>query len=182
MIGLLSRTAAVYVAATFLATAAQGQQATPGAAPPARTAAPATPAPSPTHMALARELITVNGLSRLVDPFLPQFSAQIRRGTVTRPELAKDLDQVLEAIKPEIEQQKQVMVDTALRFYTAAFTEAELKELIVFFKTATGQKYIQTGARLVDVLAFETRRWTDQMSDNLMKRVRTEMAKRGHHL
>ncbi len=182
MIRLFSRTAAVYVAATFLATAAQGQQATPGAAPPARTAAPATPAPSPTHMALARELITVNGLSRLVDPFLPQFSAQIRRGTVTRPELAKDLDQVLEAIKPEIEQQKQAMVETTARYYANTFTESELKDLIAFFKTPTGQKYLQLSPKVLDGLSLEAQRWAERTSQQVMSRVRDEMAKRGHQM
>ena len=182
MIRPFFRSAAVYMAATLLATAAQAQQATPGAAPPARTAAPATPAPSPAHLALARELININGLSRLVDPFLPQFSAQVRRGAVTRPELTKDLDQVLEGIKPEIERQKQAMVETTARYYANAFTESELKDLIAFFKTPTGQKYLQLSPKVLDGLSLEAQRWAERTSQQVMSRVRDEMAKRGHQM
>ena len=180
MIRLLSRSAAVCVA--LLATAAQGQQATPGAAPPARAAAPAAPAPSPTHVALARELITINGLSRLVDPFMPQFSAQVRRGAVTRPELTKDLDQVLESLKPEVDQQRQVMVETTARYYASTFTETEIKDLIAFFKTPTGQKYLQLSPKVLDGLAIEAQRWAERTSEQVMSRVRAEMAKRGHQM
>ena len=180
MIRLLSRSAAVCVAAALLATAAQGQQATPGAAP--RAAAPAAPPPSPAHLALARELITINGLSRLVDPFLPQFSAQVRRGAVTRPELTKDLDQVLESLKPEVDQQRQAMVDTTARYYASTFSEPELKDLIAFFKTPSGQKYLQLSPKILDGLAVEAQRWAERTSEQVMARVRAEMAKRGHQM
>ncbi len=182
MIRHLSRSAAASLAMALLATAAQAQQATPGAAPPARAAAPAAPAPSPAHLALARELITINGLSRLVDPFLPQFSAQVRRGAVTRPELTKDLDQVLESLKPEVDQQKQAMVDTTARYYASTFSETELKDLIAFFKTATGQKYLQLSPKVLDGLAVEAQRWAERTSEQVMARVRAEMAKRGHQM
>jgi hypothetical protein len=182
MIRLLSPSAVGCVAAVLLATAAQGQQAPAGAAPPARTAAPAAPAPSPAHLALARELITINGLSRLVDPFMPQFSAQVRRGAVTRPELTKDLDQVLESLKPEVDQQKQSMVETTARYYASTFTEAEIKDLIAFFKTPTGQKYLQLSPKILDGLAVEAQRWAERTSEQVMSRVRAEMAKRGHQM
>lgn len=180
MIRLFSRTAALAVAATLLVSAAQAQQAPPR--PPQGGAAPTAPAPTQGHLALARELATISGILRVYDSFVPQFSAQVRQNTVTRPELTKDLDQVLDALKPELEQQKQAMVDTALRFYASAFAEADLKELVAFFKTPVGQKYLQNAPRLLDVLAAETHRWTAKTSEFLMTRVRAEMAKRGHQL
>jgi hypothetical protein len=101
---------------------------------------------------------------------------------VTRPEIGKDLDQVLEGLRPELEQEKQGMIDAALRFYTTAFTEPELKEIIAFFKTPAGQKYLQNGGRLVDILAAETQRATTRISEQYMSRIRAEMGKRGHQM
>ena len=176
MIRLFSRSAVVCLAATLLVTAAVAQQTPPGGT------APAAPQPSASHLAAARELATLSGVLRLYDAFLPQFGAQVRQNTVTRPELTKDLDQVLEALKPELEQQKQAIVDTTLRFYSSAFTEAELKELITFFKTPAGQKYLQNAPRLLDILAVETQRWTAKTSEYLMTRIRAEMGKRGHQM
>ena len=171
MIRLFSRSAVALLAAIVLVTAAEAQQ------PPA-----APPQPSASHLAAARELATISGVLRLYDAFLPQFGAQLRQNAVTRPEITKDLDQVLDTLKPELEQQKQAIVDTTLQFYTTAFTEPELKELITFFKTPVGQKYLQNAPRLLDALALETQRWSAKTSEYLMTRVRAEMAKRGHQL
>ena len=182
MIRRFSRSAVVCVAAAFLATGAQGQQATsapPQARPPVPTAAPA---PNPAHLALARELIEMTGLSRLVDPILPAFGAQIRQRAVTRPELTKDLDEVLDGLKPELEQQKQLMVDLTARLYASSFTEAELKNLVMFFKTPSGQKYLQLTPRILDQLDVETRRWGERVSEYVMVRVRAELGKRGHQM
>jgi len=180
------RPAVACLAATLLMSAAQAQQATPGAAPrnPAPpAAAPAAPSgPSASHLAAARELASLTGVSSLFDAFLPQFGAQIRQTMVTRPELTNDLNQVLEALKPELEQQKQPMVDLTARYYASVFTEAELKELIAMFKTPIGQKYLQSAPRILDALAIETQRWTSNVAEFLMTRVRAEMGKRGHQM
>jgi hypothetical protein len=101
---------------------------------------------------------------------------------VTRPELGKDLDQVLDGLKPELEAQKQTMVDAAARLYARAFTEAELKDLVAYYKTPTGQKYLQLAPRLLDELSVDTQRWTERVSEFVMTRVRAEMAKRGHQI
>jgi uncharacterized protein len=182
MIRPLSRCAAFSLAASLLLSGAQAQQAPPRPAQP-QGGAPAPAANlSPTHLALARELTTMMGLSRLVDPILPAFGQQLRQRTVTRPELTKDLDQVLEALKPELEQQRQVMLDTTVRLYANAFTEAELKDLVAYFKTPTGQKYFQVTPKVLDLIDVETRRWAERVSEYVMVRVRAEMGKRGHQM
>ena len=175
MIRLFLRPAAACFALAALATAALAQQ----PAPLPRTAVPPV---SESHLAVARELASLTGVSGLFDAFLPQFGAQIRSSMITRPELSKDLDQVLETLKPELEQQKQVMVDLTARYFSNTFTEAELKELVTMFKTAVGQKYLQNAPRILDALAAETQRWTAVVAENLMTRVRAEMGKRGHQL
>jgi hypothetical protein len=193
MIRFFSPAVAACLAGVLLASAAQAQQKPPAASgtrapatPPASAAAPSSSTspsqPSASHVAAARELATLSGVLRVYDTIVPQFTAQIRKTTMTRPELTKDLDQVLEALKPDLEKEKQAVIDGALRFYTTAFTEPELKELNAFFRTRVGQKYIQVGPRLLDALATETRRWADKISEALMAKVRAEMAKRGHQL
>ena len=158
---------------------------------PAPAPAPAAPAPAQpgaprtltdSHIALARELAIVSGVTAALDRILPQFAAQIRRGTVTRPELSKDLDQVLDAMKPELEQQKQEMITTTARLYANALSEAELKDIVAFFKTPSGRKYLDITPRTLDQVATETQRWAERLGQNVMNRVRTEMEKRGHQL
>jgi hypothetical protein len=172
MIRLVTRSAALYLAAVLLATAAPAQPALRGTAQNF----------SESHLALAREIGAMTGVTNIFDAFLPQFGAQIRQNLVTRPEVAKDLDQVLDSLKPELEKQKQAMVDLAARYYATTFTEPELKELVTYFKTPTGQKYLTSVPRILDALSVETQRWTANVAELMMTRVRAEMAKRGHQL
>ena len=182
MIRLLSRSAALCLAAALLVSAVEAQQA-PTSPPRAPAAAPPAPAaPSPSHLAAARELTSMTGVLSVFDGLLPSLTSQIRQSFLTRPELAKDLDQVLAVLKPEIEQQKEVMIEATARYYTTAFSEAELKELIAMFKTPVGQRYLRDTPRILDTVAAETERWTGRVSEFLMTRVRAEMAKRGHQL
>jgi uncharacterized protein len=180
---LSSRSAALCLAAALITTAAQAQQAPARpSAPPAGAAAPAAPEPTPGHLAIAREFASLTGILGFADPIIPQFSAQVRQRTVTRPELTKDLDQVLDTLKPEIEQQKQTVVDAIVRLYATAYSEAELKDLIGFFKTPSGQKYLKATPQILDSMEREIRRWAERVSAQVMDRVRTEMGKRGHQM
>jgi hypothetical protein len=176
------------VVAITLAGAAHAQQTrpapTPGApapgAPPA--AQPAPTAISESHLTVARELAIMSGVTAVLDRIVPQFAAQIRQGTVTRPDLTKDLDQVLEGMKPELDQKKQEMITTTARVYAGALTEAELKDVVAFFKTPSGRKYLDATPRVLDQVSLETQRWTERLAQHVMGRVRDEMIKRGHQL
>ena len=173
MIRLFLRPTILCLLATLLVSGAEAQQ------QPPRSAAPAL---AEGHVALGRELATLTGVTSILDTLMPQFGQQIRKSFITRPEVAKDLDQVLEAVKPELEKQKQGMIDLIARYYATAFSEPELKDLLAFFKGPVGRKYIQNTPRILDAVSIETQRWTATAAESLMTRVRAEMSKRGHQL
>jgi len=164
------------------------QKAAPAkAAPPAKPAAPTpaantAPAVSPSHLALAREVLLGSGIARSFDSIIPAFSEQIRQNAVTRPELAKDLDEVLVGLQPEMEMQKQAMIDTAARIYATRLTEAELTDIATFFRSPAGKRYVETQPQVLDGIVQAMQGWTQEVSEYVMVRVRAEMAKRGHQL
>ncbi|MDP4003635.1 DUF2059 domain-containing protein [Methylobacterium sp. NEAU K] len=142
----------------------------------------AAPAYSPSHLALAREVMLSSGIARSFDSVLPAFADQIRKQTVTRPELSKDLDEVLASLQPEMELQKQRMIDIAARTYAAKFSESELKEIATFFRSAAGKRYVEAQPQLLDEMVREMQDWTQDVSEYVMVRVRAEMGKRGHQM
>ncbi|MBX9932081.1 MAG: DUF2059 domain-containing protein [Methylobacterium sp.] len=154
--------------------------ATPPAAPP--TPAAQTPAISPSHLALAREVMLSSGIARSFDSIIPAFGEQIRQAAVTRPELIKDLNEVLISLDPEMELQKQSMIDTAARIYARRLTEAELNEIVTFFRSPAGKRYVETQPQVLDEMVGAMQTWTQEVSEYVMVRVRAEMAKRGHQL
>jgi uncharacterized protein len=178
--GLLGGLVAALLAVPVLA------QTPPRPANPAAPAAPpaAAPAPqlSPSHLAVAREVMLNSGIARSFDSMLPVFADQIKQAAVTRPELSKDLDSVLESLAPEMEMQKQELIAAASRIYANRLSEAELKDVAAFFRTPSGRRYVETQPQVLDDMVQQMQSWTQQVSQYVMVRVRAEMGKRGHNL
>ena len=149
---------------------------------PAAANTPAASTFSPSHLALAREVMLSSGIARSFDSVLPAFADQIRKQTVTRPELSKDLEEVLASLQPEMELQKQRMIDIAARTYASKFSEAELKEIATFFRSPAGKHYVEAQPQLLDEMVQEMQDWTQDVSEYVMVRVRAEMGKRGHQM
>lgn len=138
--------------------------------------------PTPNQLALARELVTMTGTVSTIDGLIPSFAAQVRQQAVTRPDLTKDLDEVLKSIEPELQQRRQQIITAAARVYAKYLTEAELKDVVTFFKTPSGSKYIKLQPQLVDDIVETIQAWGDQVSEFVISRARAEMIKRGHQL
>lgn len=179
----LAAALAILAAALPGLASAQAQKA-PAPKPAAQSAPSAAPAaaPSPSHLALAREVMLSSGIARSFDSIIPAFADQIRQQAVTRPELAKDLNEVLTALQPEMELQKQRMVDTAAKIYADKLTEAELKEIAAFFRSAAGKRYVESQPAVLDEMVQAMQTWTQEVSEYVMVRVRAELGKRGHQL
>lgn len=169
-----------------------GAQATkpPAQKPPAAKPAPPTPtpaaAPAPAlganHLALAREVMLNSGIARSFDSIIPAFADQIKQQTVTRPDLGKDLDAVLVSLAPEMELQKQRMLDTAARIYATKLAEPELQEIAAFFRSPAGKRYVDSQPQVLDEMVQAMQTWTQDVSEYVMVRVRAEMGKRGHQM
>jgi hypothetical protein len=175
---------AAFVAPASAQAPQKGAPAKPAPASPATPAANTAQAPAlaPSHLALAREVMLASGIARSFDSIIPAFSEQIRQNAVTRPELTKDLDEVLTGLQPEMELQKQAMITTAARIYAARLTEAELADIATFFRSPSGKRYVETQPQVLDGIVQAMQGWTQEVSEYVMIRVRAEMAKRGHQL
>lgn len=169
---ILHRSAAVLFALTVWAMPASAQQA----------AAPKLPAYTAGHLAAARELIQLTGGLAAVDEMLPAFGEQIKKSSLARPELAKDLDDVIAKLKPELDMQKQQALNLVATTYAKFLTEQEIRDTIAFFRTPSGAKYIGVQSQLVDEAVDDVTAWSQQAGEYVMVRVRAEMGKRGFQM
>ena len=138
--------------------------------------------PSASHLALAREVAVSSGMTRSFDAMVEPFLDQLQQMNVTRPEIKQDLTQVVATIRPELEQQKQKMIDNAARAFASHMSEAELKDVATFYKSPAGIKYVQTQPGVLDDIVRDLAVWTQQTGEFVMTRAREEMSKRGHAL
>ena len=138
--------------------------------------------PSASHLALAREVAVSSGMTRSFDAMVEPFLDQLQQMNVTRPEIRQDLAQVVTQLRPELEQQKQKMVDNAARAFATRLSEAELRDVAAFYKSPAGVKYVQTQPGVLDDVVRDLAVWTQQTGQFVMSRAREEMGKRGHQL
>ncbi|AWM86254.1 DUF2059 domain-containing protein [Microvirga sp. 17 mud 1-3] len=141
-----------------------------------------TAQPTESQLALAREVAINSGMTRSIDAMTEPFFIQLQQMNVTRPEIKKDLEEVVTIIRPEVEQQKDKMIDSAARAFATRLSEAELKEIAAFYRTPAGKKYVEVQPGLLDDIVKDLATWAQNVSEYVIIRARAEMNKRGHQL
>ncbi len=152
----------------------------PAPAAPAASGPPATAVPE-SQLKLARELVEITGISRSFDGVMPDIALRIRQNFVTtRPEIVKDMDDTLVALLPEIRGRRTEMIERAARSAGVLFTEAELKDILAFFNSASGKKYVTVQPSFLNEIFAGMEPWMQQTSEFFLSRFREEMRKKGH--
>ena len=169
-------------AATPPAATTQAPPATPAPVPPAPVPNVPVPVPEipPEKLAAARAVVISSGMSKSFDPMATQLEEQIPAViTRSRPDLAPDLNAVLTELKPEFDKKGEEMTDIAARIFARDMSEEDLKATAAFFETPAGKAYVKAQPIMLDELVVSMQSWTQDMSTYMMKRVQTEMEKRG---
>ncbi|SEG65153.1 DUF2059 domain-containing protein [Bosea lathyri] len=142
-----------------------------------------TPALSPSHLQVAREIVDLTGVSQNIDGIYAEFADNTKQmvGT-TRPEMVKDVNEVLLALKPEADKRSEEVTKTAVEIFARKMTEADLKEVLAFFKSPVGQRYSALRPQAMEEIYKVLQPWSVQTSNYLFDRFSQEMRKRGHQL
>ena len=171
-------------AAAALAIAMPGpvgaQQRPPAAAAPA---APAKTGPSPTAMLLAKEMIDIKGAASAYDPLVNGVIEYHKNFYLqTNPTLQNDLNQVAQKLSGDLAPRKAEMQQELTRIYAAHFSEQELKDALVFYKTPLGKKLIAEEPKALEESMKAADDWSRQFATEVDAKFRAEMQKRGKNL
>jgi uncharacterized protein len=163
---------AALVCACFGPFAAQAQQAAQA------------PQPSAAAVALAREVIITKGAGAMTEPLVRGVIESVKNSFVpTNPNLTRELNDVAATLHKELDgKSSNDVLDQMARAYAARFTEQELKDLLVFYKTPLGQKFTREEPNAIEDGLKRAQQWADAFADTVMARMRSEMQKKGHPL
>lgn len=185
-ISLSRRPGAAVLAVAFavaLASPAFAQQ--PAAKPAAPAPAAAAPAePSASHVAVAREVLIVSGITRTFDGMVNQALEQFKAGVLqTQPNLRAELDAAATAVEAKMRAGEIVNMQISAGILLARrMSEPELKEVLAFFQSPAGQKYVETQPRFLDDLVPAIDGWAAKALPEAVNQVRAAMAAKGHNL
>jgi hypothetical protein len=166
----------VSASATVLA-----QQAAPAQAQqPAQPATPPPPPVPPAQLALARQVMVASGIAESFEPIAGNIALQLLRAyTQKRPANAKDFEDILLGMKPELDAKKNDLINKAAEAYARQIDEASLKGILAFFQSPAGMKYKAALPQVLNEVSTVTDSWTKEIATQMGERVVQEMKKRG---
>ncbi|ABC79845.1 DUF2059 domain-containing protein [Anaeromyxobacter dehalogenans] len=152
-----------------IAQAARAADPAPAPAKPAATPAPAAK-PSPTAMDLARTLATQETWKRGMDGLTQSVVGQFRGHPGSELSMPKDFQAKarteIEALLPYEE-----LVNIHARQLSAAYGEAEMKDLLAFYKSPLGQKTLKAMPEVQEKVAVETQQRIEPKLPQVMQKL-----------
>ncbi|HVY01115.1 MAG TPA: DUF2059 domain-containing protein [Pseudorhodoplanes sp.] len=139
--------------------------------------------PPATSVALAKELILLKGGNSMLDPIIPGVIESAKNVLLqTSPMLAKQLNEVAANLRKEMDPKRDELVTLMARNYASKFTEAELKDLLAFYKSPLGKKMITDEPQVIDQSMARVQSWSNSFSEQMLVRLRADMKKRGYDM
>ena len=139
--------------------------------------------PTGNALLLAREIINVKGAAKMYDPVIVEV---VDRTTgilmQTNPTLFRDLDEVATRLRKEYAPRVAELLNEVARLYAGRFSEAELKDVLAFYKSPAGQKTIQMEPAILDQSIRFSDTWASRFSEEVLVKIRAEMRRKGHNL
>jgi uncharacterized protein len=147
----------------------------------AQQPAPKGPPPSAAQVQLARDVIDASGAARAFDNVIPSIMQQAYGSFLQQnPDLQKQLVEAVNAIRADFEKRQPEVVALMAQSYAGHFTEAELKELVGFYRSPTGKKLVTELPAVLEESFGQVRQWGTKVSDEFIAALRAEMKKRGY--
>ncbi len=139
--------------------------------------------PSAASVALARDVIVIKGAGAMTVPLVGGVIESVKNSFIpTNPNLTRELNDVATALHKEFGGKTSEVLDQIARAYASRFTEQELKDLLVFYKTPLGQKFTREEPSAIEDGLKRAQQWADTFAETVMARMRSEMQKKGHQL
>ena len=139
--------------------------------------------PSAATLQVARQVVMASGATRAFDGVIPSILQQSVAAFVQQnPDLQKQLVESAQTIRPDFDKRREDINEIVSRIYATRFTEAELKELLAFYNSTVGKKFITTVPGVLEESFRLTQEWAGKLSEEMVVRLRAEMKRRGHNI
>jgi len=154
-----------------------------GAQQPQQQPAPALKPASPGALAAAREILTMKNVHTVYASAVPTI-VQKTKDTLLQSNLnyQKDLDEVALIVAQKMAGRENEIGEGMANVYANEFTEQELKDLVVFYKSPLGQKLLSTEPKAIQMSMTYMNQWAQNFADQVSGEFRAEMRKRGKQM
>jgi uncharacterized protein len=133
------------------------------------------------NFSLARDVVVASGATRAFEGVIPSILQQSLSVFLQQnPDLGKDLSETVKGMAPDFEKRVSEIVDIVASVYATRFSEAELKDILNFYRSASGKKLVAQLPSVLEESFVKTQEWSAKISEQIVVRLRNDMKKRGH--
>ena len=119
----------------------------------------------------------------MFEPVIPGVVEQAKQMFLqTNPNLSKDLDESAANLRKEMASRALVLKTEIAKIYASRYTEQELKDTLVFYKSPLGKKLLAEETQFVERTLQFAQDWANRLSEEVINKFRVEMKKKGHNL
>jgi hypothetical protein len=134
-------------------------------------------------MQTAKEIVSVTGATALFNPLIAGVVEQAKNLFLQQnPGLGKDLNEITTKMRADLAPRFSELTDEVAKLYAAHFSEAELKQVLAFYKSPIGMKLIAEQPKVGEESLKFAQDWANKLSDQVIANMRDELKKRGHAL
>jgi len=149
----------------------------------AQQAAAPPKAASPGAIAAAKEILAMKNANAMFAGAVPGIVQKTKDALLaSNINYQKDLNEVAVIVAQNLAGREKEIGDGMAQIYASQFTEQELKDLVVFYKSPLGQKLIVNEPRAIQITMSYMQQWAQQFAEIVNGEFRAEMRKRGKQI
>ena len=149
----------------------------------AQQAAAPPKAASPAAIAAAKEILAMKNASAMYQNAVPNIVQQTKDTLLqTNLNYQKDLNEVAVIVAKDLAGREKEIGEGMAQIYANEFTEQELKDLVIFYKSPLGQKLLANEPRAIQSSMAYMNQWAQQFGEIVNGEFRAEMRKRGKQI
>ena len=139
--------------------------------------------PSPAAIAAAKEILAMKHASAMYSAAVPNIVERTKDQLLqTNLNYQKDLNEVAVIVAKKFAGRLQEIGDGMAKVFATEFTEQELKDLVIFYKSPLGQKLLTTEPKAIQDSMAYMNQWAQQFAETVNGEFRAEMRKRGKQI
>jgi hypothetical protein len=138
---------------------------------------------SPAAIASAKEILVMKNAGAMYAAAVPNLVEQTKEQlTQSNLNYQKDLNEVSVIVAQKLAGRESEIGEGMAKIYAGEFTEQELKDLVVFYKSPLGQKLLATEPKAIQMSVSFMNQWAQQFAQIVNGEFRAEMRKRGKQI
>jgi uncharacterized protein len=138
---------------------------------------------SPAAIASAKEILVMKNAGAMYAAAVPNLVEQTKEQlTQSNLNYQKDLNEVSVIVAQKLAGRESEIGEGMAKIYAGEFTEQELKDLVVFYKSPLGQKLLTTEPKAIQASVSFMNQWAQQFAQIVNGEFRAEMRKRGKQI